>query len=658
MLVVRLAIVAGLVIAGLRLWDLQIMRRQEFQLRADRQRFRIEAVDAPRGIFYDRNRRILVSNLPRYCVSLTWARLPDDPAQQRKTLERIASLLGIPLHGNVPAHTASLRPLRQPKGTLHNRPLGDQGERRGLAQARDVILPPEHNDLDALLVEARKRPFEAYPIAPSVDRQLAFIILEELPRLPGVSVQIIPTREYADGPLLAHLLGYMWHMPGEEVEYYRSLPNSDYTPNDAVGYAGLERTLERELRGHRGRRHVEVDVFGRQVSVLAVEPAQPGHSMVLTVDRDLQAHVEQHLRQGLLAAKGQSAVAIVMDPRTGEVLSMVSLPTYDNNLFAQGKAAEFAPLAQDPTQPMFNRAVGGQYPPGSTFKIIPAAAGLQERIIDANTKFRCEGTLALDAGGTQWRFYCWIHKYGIGHGDLNVIGAMAQSCDIFFYKLAGGFKEFQGLGLDVLNHYARMFGLGEQTGIELSGEARGLVPSAKWKRINLNESWTTGDTYNAAIGQGFVLATPLQMLNALCAVANGGTLYRPQLIREVVDAEGRTVRPFTPKVIRTLDVSPEVLAIVQASLREAVANGTAPLANLPQVPVAGKTGSAEFGVPDEKGERPTHAWFMAYAPADDPQVAVIVFIEGGGEGSSAAAPVAAQILRYYFGLPTSGDQPQ
>ena len=629
LLAIRVVIVATFLVLGTRLWHLQIVRRHEFQVRADRQRLRIETIEAPRGVFYDRNRHLLVNNVPRYTVSLTWARLPQKPEALERTLERLSSLLGIPVSNRQSAPVASLS---------------------GPHDVRDITIPSAATDLVGMLREAKEHPFDPYPLATSVDRQLAFIVLEELPQLPGVAVHIQPTRHYPDGPLFSHVLGYLWRMPAEEVERYISMPGSDYTPNDLVGYAALERTMETELHGRRGRKHIEVDAFGREVALLKVEPPQPGHSLVLTLDRDLQAQVERYLRRGMAAVKSKSAVAIVQSVRTGEVLSMVSLPSYDNNLFAQGKIESFAALRQDPSLPMFNRAIAGQYPPGSTFKIIPASAGLQEGIINRETTLRCEGTLTLETQG-QWLFHCWINRYGVGHGDLNILGALAQSCDIYFYEMAGGYGDFPGLGLDGLNHYARMFGLGEPTGIELSGEEEGLVPYAKWKRLNVDEVWTTGDTYNAAIGQGYVLATPLQMVNAFSALANDGTLYKPQVIREIIDAEGNIIRPFQPEIIRELDVSPEVLATVREGLRVAVVDGTAPLANLPEIAVAGKTGSAEFGVPNAEGERPTHAWFVAYAPAEDPEVAVVVFIEGGGEGSSAAAPLAAEILRYYFGLP-------
>ncbi len=630
--VVRAAILGTFLVLVVQLWQLQIVRGQEFQQRADRNRFRVEAVDAPRGVFYDRNGRLLVRNVPKFTVSLIPARLPDKPEERLPVLERLSSLLGIPLSKRISAPVASRE------------------------QMHDVRPPEPAVDLESLLDQAekdKKSPYEPILVAANADRQVALILLEEASQMPGVVVQVEPTRQYLDGPLFSHILGYQWRMPEEQVDAYLSLPGSDYTANDMVGYSGLERTMEAELHGHRGRRHVEVDVFEREIAVLAYEPPQAGHSLVLNLDRELQARTEEYLREGMLAVKGKSASAIVMSPRTGEVLALVSLPTYDNNLFAQGKTESYQGLLDDPSQPMFNRAISGQYPPGSTFKIIPATAALQEKVVNTSTTFDCEGTMYLDVGDVKWPFYCWIRKNNWRHGELNIVQALAQSCDIFFYKMVGGYEEFPGLGLDSLTYYERLFGMGERTGIELEGEAKGLVPTTKYKRLNYQESWTTGDTYNAAIGQGFVLATPLQMLNALCAIANGGTLYKPQLVREIIDADGNVVRPFQPQVIRRLNLSPSVLQTVREGLRLAVTEGTAPLANLPEVAVAGKTGSAEFGEPNAKGERPTHAWFAAYAPFENPEVAVIVFVEGGGEGSSTAAPIVARILRYYFGLPAS-----
>ena len=247
-------------------------------------------------------------------------------------------------------------------------------------------------------------------------------------------------------------------------------------------------------------------------------------------------------------------------------------------------------------------------------------------------------------------FYCWS-RYG--HGSINVVTAISQSCDIFFYKATGGFEEFQGLGIDRLGAYASMFGIGERTGVELTGEASGLLPSERWKRLTYSESWFTGDTYNAAIGQGYVLVTPLQMLNATAAIANGGTLYRPKIVRRVVDSSGQEVVPFQSEVIRKVPVADANLAIVRLGMRAAVTEGTAHRVNLAEVAVAGKTGTAEYPGPlDAAGNLPTHAWFTAFAPYEDPEIALVVFVSGGHEGAKVAVPIAAQILRSYFGIPT------
>jgi len=318
-------------------------------------------------------------------------------------------------------------------------------------------------------------------------------------------------------------------------------------------------------------------------------------------------------------------------------------------------------LSNDPNHPLINHAVSGQYPPGSVFKIIPASGALQEGVITPNTTFECRGTMLLpnkffptDLSQAQ-PFYCWS-RYG--HGSINVVTALSQSCDIFFYKATGGFEDFVGLGIDRLGEYAAMFGIGERTGIELSGEASGLLPSERWKRLTYSESWFTGDTYNAAIGQGYVLVTPLQMLNATASIANGGTLYRPQLVYQEVDVDGKVIEAFSPDVIRQLDIAPEYIQLVRQGMRGTVANGTAYRLHIPEIEVAGKTGTAEYTELDEEGNvimdewgyLPTHAYFTAFAPYDDPEIALIVFLHGGGEGSQTAVPVAEEILRAYFDL--------
>lgn len=626
----RIIVVLLFSLLALQTWRLQIVQGEESRQRANRNRFRLVSIPAPRGVIYDRQGKLLVRNIPSFTVSVVPADLPLD--KEEEVIQRLASLLEMPVESRLDSEPSSL------SQSPHLLAL-ERGLRAGI---RDLIE------------EGRKTPFAPVILAHDVPREVAFLIEEEHLDLPGVLVQIEAQREYIGGPLLSHIIGYVGPIPEEEAESYLEGPGSDYEPNDLVGLTGVELTFEEELRGKKGRKHAEVDVAGREVRTVgtAMDP-QPGYNLILTIDLDLQKEATEALQEGMTAAGSQSGVVVAMDPQTGEILALVSLPSYDNNLFIGGISHEDYQALQDhPHHPLVDLALTGQYPPGSTFKIIGAAAGLEEGIINRHTAMNCPGTIWLphrfapqDPSLAQ-PFRCWA-----AHGPLSVVSAIARSCDIFFYKLAGGYQDFAGLGLPTLAYYARLLGLGSPTGIDLPGESEGLIPSEDWKRLTYGETWVTGDTYNMAIGQGYILTTPLQMLNATAGVANGGTLYRPQIVREVRDAEGNIVHPFRKEVIRQLPIAPENLALVREGMRAAVAWGTGGRANLPGVAVAGKTGSAEYPGPrDREGKLPTHAWFVAYAPAEDPEIALVVFIEGGGEGSTAAAPVAARILAHYFDL--------
>jgi penicillin-binding protein 2 len=387
--------------------------------------------------------------------------------------------------------------------------------------------------------------------------------------------------------------------------------------------------------------------------------------------------MEETLQSQLRSLYKKQGVAIAMNPQTGEILGLVSLPSYDNNLFTGGISPEaFQELREDPSYPLVNHAISGMFPPGSTFKLVTASAGLEEEVITTQTRLHCGGILWLpnrfypEDPSLAQPFYCWIyHDYHGRHGSLGVISALGQSCDIYFYQVGGGYRDrFEGLGEESLGYYSELYGFGDYSGIDLPAEAPGLVPTVKWKRVNYSESWVTGDSYNMAIGQGFVLATPLQVLNSAATVANGGTLYRPQLVGEVIDSEGNVVQAFAPDVIRQIPVSDENIDIVRQGMRAAVAGSgaTAWGINVPGVSVAGKTGTAEYfsdrnkdGIPDRdrEGNLPTHAWFTAFAPYENPEIAVVVFIYGGGEGSAAAVPVANEILNYYFNRTKGDDSP-
>lgn len=634
-IVFRAFVIVSFALLAFQSWQLQIVRGEQHLEEADRNRFRLVSIDAPRGVIYDRQGRLLAGNRPSFSVSVVPADLPEE--EEGHVLRRLSSLLGVPVssHG---AEASEVRSL----------------DRSHLSNPEDYQREPQMSEL----VEAgRTAPFVPVPIKSNVPRDVAFIIEEERLDLPGVIVELEPLREYISSTLVSHVVGYVGHIPEEEVDSYVGREDADYDPNDIVGLTGVELTFEDELRGRKGQRHIEVDVTGREIRTIGppVEPVA-GHNLVLTIDLELQRVVEQALANGLKKADSESGVAIAMDPRTGEILAMVSLPSYDGNLFIGGVSEErFAELSEDPRHPLVNHAISGQYPPGSTFKVVTAAAALEEEVVDRTSLIFCPGTIwiphrfAPDDPELAQPFNCWAKK---GHRSINMVQAIAQSCDIYFGVVAGGYQEFEGLGQEALHNYAVLFGLGRPTGIELPGESAGLVPDETWKRLTYGETWVTGDTYNVAIGQGFILSTPLQILNATATFANGGTLYRPQIVREIKDADGNLVRAFRRERIRELPVSPETIATVREGMRGAVAYGTAWGANLGGVAVAGKTGTAEYpGRRDWEGNLPTHAWFTAFAPFNDPEIALVVFVEGGGEGNLVAVPIADEILRYYFGLP-------
>jgi penicillin-binding protein 2 len=629
---VVLIVFAGL---GFRLWQLQTVTGAEYSERAKRNRTRLITTNAARGVIYDRTNELLVRNVPRFNVLLIPAYLPEDAETHEAVLQRLHELLDLPL-------VSELAPPRFPpyQGSV------DWG-------LRDLV---EQGSLYA--------PYRPILLKRDVPRETAFVIEEEHLDLPGVLIEVDSYREYLTGPLTAHLIGYMGPVPSWATDQYSR--DDGYDPGDSVGLNGLEHTYEDELRGNKGTKTIEVDVAGREVRTVgrAVLP-QAGSNLVLTLDLDLQRYTEEKLRDAMAQVRSPSAVAIVTRVDTGEVLTMVSLPTFDNNLFAMGiSTKEFTRLNADPAHPLLNHAIAGLYPPGSTFKLVPASAALEEGIVDRWTQLTCPADSGLlwlpnkyypDNPVLAQPFYCWTHGWNYGHGRVSFLSAVAESCDIYFYLVSGGLLDrYEGLGLERLGSYAEAFGYGSPTGIDLPAESAGLVPNAKWKRINYGERWTTGDTYNMAIGQGSVLATPLHVVNATAAVANGGTLYQPQLVYKLRDPEGNTVRDFEPKIIRELPVAKDNLALVREGMREAVLRGTAQWLQVGDLAVAAKTGTAEFcekypDCLDEDGTIKTaHAWFTCYAPYEDPEIAIVVFVYGGGEGAVTAMPVAAEILRYYF----------
>ncbi len=607
----RRAILAAFAALGGRLWMLQGRSSQRYLAAADSQRLRTLTVPADRGVIYDRKGRLLVRNLPSFNIILMRADLPDDDVRRRQVLERIATLLDVPLE--------------------------DDGSE-------------DNESVEGVLEKAAKLPLlEPVILKRDVDAETAFVVEQQQLSLPGVSAQLQPRREYLYGPLVGHVLGYVGPVPAESAEEYVS---RGYAPSDTVGQTGLEHSYESILRGRNGERQVEVNVEGRQMRVVGrpMEP-EPGASLVLSLDVDLQQAATEALERGMARKESPAGVVVALDPRDGAIRALVSLPSYDNNLFAGGIAGDdLAALYTDPRFPLVNRAISGVYPPGSTFKMITASAGLQEGVMDTSTHRTCAGVMWVpsDDGSRRYPFYCFNRG---GHGSVNVVEALRHSCDIFFYQIGGGLEDFRGLGQKRLAKYCREYCLGDLTGVDLPGEVAGLVPDPTWKRLERQQLWVTGDTYNCSIGQGDILTSPLQMACVTMAVANGGTVYQPRLADYLLDGEGREVARFKPRVVRQPPVAAEHLQTVREGMREAVAIGTARSLGISEVEVAGKTGTAEFfGPRSQEGHLPTHAWFVSFAPYTAPEIVVVAMIENSGEGAFYAVPVAAEVLRAYFGL--------
>ena len=681
LIVVIVAVLIG------RLWQLQMIAGERYRLLSDRNRLREVDVAAPRGVIYDRDGQILARNRPSFSVVLIPGDLPQDKegdtegAAAAAVVDRLLEILNrpAPVLTTAPEPTpnpgdaetepnATATPTPQKKPSASPTPILAIQERSAWVMPRDEI--------DAKIVEGELGgAYRPVTVARYIQEATAFLLAEDAINLPGVQLVLEPIRDYPSGALTSHIIGYMGHIPEDQLPAYEE---KGYLQNEQVGLAALETSFEDALRGKPGRQTIEVDVNGRRVRTVGdPDSAQPGHNLVLSLDLDLQRAATEALQEALDKSEGftkaTQGVAIAMDPRNGKILALVSLPGYDNNLFAKGITTEaWNALTSDPNLPLFNRAISGQYPPGSIFKTIVAAGGLQEGTITARSRLgdgfdgSNDGVIWLPNEYFPWDrsmaqpFVSWNAKLGFGHGMITVRDALAVSDDIFFYELGGGYPDrFVGLGSKGIGKYARAFGLDEVTGIDVPGEASGHVPDSKWKRHTYAENWLTGDTYNMSIGQGYLLTTPLQMASATAAVANRGSLWKPQIVDHITDDKGNVVQPFQPKLLREVPVDPKDLDVVREGMFGAVnwPNGTAARVRVPGVTVAGKTGTAEFardedkdGQPDrdDKDNLPTHAWFTSFAPYNDPEIVVTVFVANGGEGSAVAAPVATKILQAYF----------
>jgi penicillin-binding protein 2 len=489
------------------------------------------------------------------------------------------------------------------------------------------------------------------------------------------------------------VIGFLGPIPALTIEKYEQL---GFDKNrDKIGYAGVESSLNDLLMGKNGRRVIERDVSGKETRDLETPiDASPGNNIYLTIDTRLQKVAEEALvseidywNKYLGQIKSSNGVVVAVNPKTGEILALISYPSYENNRMARViPSYYYEQLSRDPNRPLFNHAISAELPPGSVFKLATALGVANEKVVDPSFQIKDPGKITVNQKyspndpGTPRDYVCWEPT---GHGMVDFVHSIAWSCDVYFYKVSGGYGDEvpTGLGILRLAQYARAVGYGSETGIELPGEAPGLIPDPDWKRVYQGETWATGDTYIAAMGQGYVLATPLQILTSFATIANDGKYMKPTIIREVVDANGKVVKPFNPVLVRdvtkdavieTYDennyatgkkktVDPKVIELAKEGMRLVVEQGgTAHNAFKDldsEVKSAGKTGTAEYcdNIAQQKnlcksGNWPTHSWYVGYAPYDDPEIAVVAFVYNGGEGASVAAPVVEKVIKGYFEL--------
>lgn len=574
----------------LRLWFLQILNGSMYRAKSEHNRIHLRDIPPFRGVIFDRKGEILVGNRPSYHLYV----IPEEVQDKMELLKNLNRLVGL-----------------------------------------DPIKAGEKID-----AAARQYPFRPVCLKKGISRdELAFVETHRF-NLPGVMIKIRPQRHYIYENLASHLLGYLGEIDENQLRSGEYMNNK---PGDLIGKSGIEYRWEAFLKGTRGGEQVEVDAAGRKIRTISLKPPVSGANICLTIDKELQNLAEE-------ALSGKKGAIVAMDPDNGEILALASSPSFDPNMFIEGiDKTTWQEIISSKDFPLQNRALAGQYPPASVFKIIVALAGLEEGLINPEEILNCSGIYTLG----RHNYRCWKKN---GHGKINLHRALVESCDIYFYKTG------KRLGVDKIAHYAKIFGLGKVSGIELGQEKEGLIPTSDWKLEKCKTPWQAGETISMSIGQSFVLVTPIQMVSLISTVFNGGFIYRPQLTKWAGRTAAEKVHEFRPELIRKVEIRPENLEYVKRALVGAVnePNATGARAKLEDVLVAGKTGTAQvvafertkdFASIDKIPFRfRDHAWFVAVAPADTPKIALAILIEHGGHGGRAACPIAKDMIEFYLGI--------
>ncbi len=588
----RVAGILFIVLMGVclgRIFSLQVSRGASYLTAANGNRIQDEISYAPRGTIYDRRGRVLARNTLRSQLAVIPYLLDRDSAGRERAYQRMAEIIG-----------------------RSKSDIGTAAEAEGLESTRPLTITDNLTHAQILRIE------------------------QSLPLITGFTLDTVQVRRYEASAGLAHILGYVSKVSKEDLAAHASL-----LPTDYIGRTGIEAVYDSTLRGVNGRRRVEVDALGNPVRLLASSEAKAGTDIRLTIDYKLQLRLEQELQKQLRQTGSKRAAGVAVDPTNGEVLAMVSIPYYDNNLFAKGiSQAAYQKLLSDPEKPLLNRAITGTYPSGSTIKPLVAAAALQEGVVNADTVIVDRGYIDVANQYDPSRSYRFRGWRAGGLGPMNVRRALAYSSNIYFYTVGGGHGSITGLGVNRLTDYYRKFGLGQPTGIDLHGEVGGFVPTPESKQQRVNEPWYLGDTYNISIGQGDLRLTPLQILMAHAAIANGGSLLAPHIVS---DSGGLATRQAS----HTVPVAAEHLETVRAGMHDMPYHGVFSAERFAKIPVqiAGKTGTAQASNPGGGG-RP-HGWFIAFAPYEKPKVSMLAMIENV-EGSTIALTPVINTLAAYF----------
>lgn len=668
----RLNIFLGIIIVifsvlTISLAALQIVKGDEYEKLAEENRIRLIPITAPRGVFKDRNGRELVNSRPSFTVS--YMSVKTEKTTQEEVFATLREILQIPLYTEVSNEKLVVN--KDNKVTLSKLPIGDKNG-DGKVDSSDIslvegntgkVISPIKIDFstgtvtldiepgtavlasynyDTLKNKLRGQGYRPVRLKTDVDFQTVAEIEER--RLPGVVIEVEPMRNYLYGNTASHIFGYVGEINQEELEASK---DKGYRPGDLFGKMGLEKVLESYLKGIDGGQQVEVTASGKPIKVLGQKEPIPGHSVTLTIDIKLQQIAENKLKEQLLKLQtdkykpfpnAKRGAVVALNVKTGEVLAMASIPDFDPNMFARGiTQKEWEEISKNPLNPMVNLAIAGTYPPGSVFKMVTATAALEEKVTNENEFVRDTGV--------YWTILpkrCW--RAG-GHGMVNMVRALAESCNIYFYEMG------RRLGIDNIEKYAKLYGLGSITGIELPGEKPGRVASREYKKNTFtrpdDKIWYPAETLDAAIGQGYNSFTPIQIANYVAAIANDGVWMKPHLIKSIEDPDGNIVLEKNPEIGGQLDFSKDTFRIIKEGMRAVtLPGGTAysVFADFP-ISVAGKTGTAEWDVTKDP-----HGWFVAFAPYEDPEIAVAVFIEQAGSGGTTGGPVARAIFEEYFHL--------